>query len=180
MIESLRTTQIAFFRFAMPSGFLGAETRYKKYSSKSPCKGKSYETTCENIVSWYQTLLSSLPRGTVFLHRRPKTELITGQPWKGEGPSKEFNSQKIGLGHQHGRRFSVLGHQYDRRDVMWKHSKLCLQIKLFPYEPCKSFCNARLPLSWWKSSQKLFLCWEPWFMSWTLPQNEIVVKCNLL
>ena len=43
MIESLRTTQIVFFRFATPSGFVGggggragdAETRYKKY----PCKG---------------------------------------------------------------------------------------------------------------------------------------------
>ena len=66
MIESLRTTQIAFFRFATPSGFLrgeGDETRYKKYSCKGPCKGKSYETICENIVSRYQTLLSSLPRG---------------------------------------------------------------------------------------------------------------------
>ena len=53
MIESLRTTQIAFFRTATPSGFLGggrAETRYKKYSCKSPCKGNSYETICENIV----------------------------------------------------------------------------------------------------------------------------------
>ena len=46
---------------------------------------------------------------------------------------KEFNSQRIGLGHQHGRRFivvghqhgrrfTVVGHQYGRRDVMWKHS----------------------------------------------------------
>ena len=35
---------------------------------------------------------------------------------------KEFNSQRSGLGQQHGRRFIVLGHQYDRRDVMWKHS----------------------------------------------------------
>ena len=35
---------------------------------------------------------------------------------------KEYNSQRIGLGHQHGRRFIVLGHQYGRRDVMWKHS----------------------------------------------------------
>ena len=32
---------------------------------------------------------------------------------------KELNSQRIGLGHQHGRRFIVLGHQYGRRDVMW-------------------------------------------------------------
>ena len=34
----------------------------------------------------------------------------------------ELNSQRIGSGHQHGRRFIVLGHQYGRRDVMWKHS----------------------------------------------------------
>ena len=82
MIESLRTTQIAFFRFATPSGILGAETRYKKYSYKSQCKGKSYETICENIVSWYQTLVSSLRRVTVFLHRRPKTEFTNGKPWQ--------------------------------------------------------------------------------------------------
>ena len=31
---------------------------------------------------------------------------------------KEFNSQRIGLGHQHGRRFIVLGHQCGRRDVI--------------------------------------------------------------
>ena len=86
MIESLRTTQIAFFRFATPSGFSrGAETRYKKYSCKSPCKIKSYETICENIVFRYQTLVPSLPREAVFLHRRPKTEFMTelaGQPSK--------------------------------------------------------------------------------------------------
>ena len=35
---------------------------------------------------------------------------------------KEFNSQRSGLGHQHGRRFIVLGHQYGHHDVMWKHS----------------------------------------------------------
>ena len=80
MIESLRTTQIVFFRFATPSGFLGggkagdAETRYKKY----PCKGKSHETICENIFSRYQTLVSSLPREAVFLPQRPKTEFMTG------------------------------------------------------------------------------------------------------
>ena len=85
MIESLRTTQIAFFRFATSSGFLGGwgETGYKKYSCKGPCKGKSYETICENIVSRYQTLVSFLPRGTVFLHRRPKTELKLGSPERG-------------------------------------------------------------------------------------------------
>ena len=31
---------------------------------------------------------------------------------------KEFNSHRIGLGRQHGRRFIVLGNQYGRRDVM--------------------------------------------------------------
>ena len=31
---------------------------------------------------------------------------------------KEFNSHRIVLGHQHGRRFIVLEHQYGRRDVM--------------------------------------------------------------
>ena len=35
---------------------------------------------------------------------------------------KEFNSHRIGLGHQHGGCFIVLEHQYGRRDVMWKHS----------------------------------------------------------
>ena len=37
---------------------------------------------------------------------------------------KEFNSQRINLEHQHGHRFSVLGHQDGRSDVMWKHSIL--------------------------------------------------------
>ena len=35
---------------------------------------------------------------------------------------KEFNSHRIVLVDQHGPRFIVLGHQYGRRDVMWKHS----------------------------------------------------------
>ena len=35
---------------------------------------------------------------------------------------KEFNSQRIVLGHQHGLRFIVLRHQYGRRYVMGKHS----------------------------------------------------------
>ena len=35
---------------------------------------------------------------------------------------KELNSHRTGLGHQHGRLFIVLWHQYGRRDVMWKHS----------------------------------------------------------
>ena len=35
---------------------------------------------------------------------------------------KEFNSQRIGLGSQHGRHFIVLGHQYGRREMMWTHA----------------------------------------------------------
>ena len=31
---------------------------------------------------------------------------------------KEFNSHRIGLVHQNGRRFIVLVHQYGRRDIM--------------------------------------------------------------
>ena len=31
---------------------------------------------------------------------------------------KEFNSHRIGLEYQHGRRFIVLEHQYGRREVM--------------------------------------------------------------
>lgn len=40
--------------------------------------GESNENTCENIVSQYQTFVSSLLRVFVFLRIRPKTEIITG------------------------------------------------------------------------------------------------------
>ena len=33
---------------------------------------------------------------------------------------KDFNCHRVGLGHQHGRRFIVLEQQCSRRDVMWK------------------------------------------------------------
>ena len=36
----------------------------------------------------------------------------------------------FGTLHQHGRRFIVLGHQYGRRDVMWKHSIAIIYIYL--------------------------------------------------
>ena len=82
MIESLRKTQIiSLLDSQRLLGFWeagGGGTRYKKYSCKGPWKGKSYETCCENIVSRYQTLVSSLPRQTVFLHRRPKTKFTNG------------------------------------------------------------------------------------------------------
>ena len=68
---------------------------------------------------------------------------------------KEFNSQRIGLGHQHGRRFIVLGHQYGRRDVMWKHSTgwllyyRCLLNPFAPEPPITTHedpCMSLLPL----------------------------------
>ena len=44
----------------------------------------------------------------------------TGRTWPASMSSvymrKEFNSHRIGLGHQRGRRFIVLEHQYGRRD----------------------------------------------------------------
>ena len=39
---------------------------------------------------------------------------------------KEFNSHRIGLEHQHGCRFIVLGHQYGSLNIMWKHSILLI------------------------------------------------------
>ena len=53
--------------------------RNKKYPCKGSCKRKSYETICENIVSWYQTLVSSLPQEAVFPRRRPKAHFMTGR-----------------------------------------------------------------------------------------------------
>ena len=47
------------------------------------------------------------------------------QIWDGVYIRKEFNSHRIGLKHQYGRRFIVLEHQYGRYDVMWKRSIPC-------------------------------------------------------
>ena len=78
MVESLRTTQIAFFRFATPCGFFRVSADKVQ---KAPCKRNSYETICENIVSRYQTLVSSLPWETTFFmtgpHRQPSNYSIT-------------------------------------------------------------------------------------------------------
>ena len=41
---------------------------------------------------------------------------------------KEFNSYRICLVHQHGRRFIDLEHQYGRRDVMWKRFIFALDL----------------------------------------------------
>ena len=61
MIESLRTTQIAFFRLATPSGFLGGGgDEVQKVFVEGSVQGISYETICESIVSRYQNVVSSL------------------------------------------------------------------------------------------------------------------------
>jgi len=48
---------------------------------------------------------------------------------------KEFNSHRIVLGHQHGRRFIVLENQYGRRNVMWKHCILCKMSEMERFIP---------------------------------------------
>ena len=67
------------------------------------------------------------PTTVEYLNRNVSTERFHSrgqQPCKFIGTKesfyirKEFNSHRIGLGHQHGRRFIVLGHQYGCRDVM--------------------------------------------------------------
>ena len=64
----------------VPSGEERGEAHvFAEYLCKGPCKGKSYETICENIVSRYQTLVSSLPREAVFRRRRPKAHFMTGR-----------------------------------------------------------------------------------------------------
>ena len=53
---------------------------------------------------------------------------------------KEINSHRIGLEHQHGRRFIVWEHLYGRRDVMWKRSIV--------------LCTLRVGKIWWGSVGK--------------------------
>ena len=55
---------------------------------------------------------------------------------------KEFNSHRISLEDQHGRRFTVLEHQYGRREVTWKRS---IELSVVPLKghwlTLRSFCN---------------------------------------
>ena len=63
---------------------------------------------------------------------------------------KEFNSHRTGLGHKHGRRFIVLGHKYDRYDVMWKHNSFWTQ-EIFSK---RGFLRHEC---WWKWTQRYVL-----------------------
>ena len=64
--------------------------------------------------------------------------------------------------HQHGRRFVVLGHQYGRRDVMWKHSiVVCVLLKILMLQ-CSACSNSSrllycLALGW-DAYQEFYLC----------------------
>ena len=73
MIESLRTTQIAVFRFATPSGFLRGGGGRKRGTKSIRARETPMKPFARNIVSRYQTLVPSFLREVVFLHRRERT-----------------------------------------------------------------------------------------------------------
>ena len=74
---------------------------------------------------------------------------------------KEFISHRIGLGHQHGHRFIVLGRQYGRRDVMWKHStpmsELVLKLKRTLPKTLKNYLLQHMQTSEKKKAQNTTL-----------------------
>ena len=57
---------------------------------------------------------------------------------------KEFNSHRISLEHQNGRRFIALGRKYGRHDVMWKYT-INVKGEMFIWEWDKE--NLRVPFS---------------------------------
>ena len=71
---------------------------------------------------------------------------------------KEFNSQRIGLGHQHDCRFIVLGHQYGRRDVMWKHP-ITLPRKHFFEHETRCFKLLRREFKLWQNTMSNLKHW---------------------
>ena len=81
MIESLRTTQIAFFRFATPSGFLGGGRRRGTKSIRARVRAR--ENLMKPLVrtSFLGTRPSCPPSpGDRFSAQTTKTEFISGQP----------------------------------------------------------------------------------------------------
>ena len=150
MIKSLRTTQIAFFRFATPCGFFrGSGDGVQKVSVQGFVQEKIlYETICENIVSRYQTLVSSLPRMTVFRHRRPKTEFMTGlarQPSKEGKKEKELSKTRAALTEL----LTVKKKKQCKRilwqwmnEITWKHSIMWMVLVTFSkLPPYRSFSH---------------------------------------
>ena len=126
MIESLRTTKIAFFRFATPCGFFrGSADEVQKVSVKGFVQ-EIYETICENIVSQYQTLVSSLSRETTFRHGRPKAHFMTGPHRQ---PSNYVKETKTVLGFE----FPIVDSRLqalDTRCRIFCHWKLVSRIQL--------------------------------------------------
>ena len=81
MIELLQTMQIAFFRFATRSGFLGGGGRRqgtKSIRARVRARENPMKPFVRTSFLGTRTLVSSLPWEAVFLPRRPKTEFMTG------------------------------------------------------------------------------------------------------
>ena len=76
MIESLWTIDSQHF-WVSAGGGGGGRGEVQKIFVQGSVQGDivQYETTSENIVSWCQTLVSSLSRETVFLYGLPKTRI---------------------------------------------------------------------------------------------------------
>ena len=79
MIESLQTTQIAFFRFATPCGFFRESgDEVQKVSVQGSVQGKIiWNHLWEHRFSVPDPRVFPPPEA-VFRHRRPKTEFMTG------------------------------------------------------------------------------------------------------
>ena len=87
MIESLRTTQIAF-RFATPSGFLvGLRRGTKSIRAGVRARENPLKPFVRTSFLGTRPLCLPSPGETVFLHRQPKTEFIT---WPHRQPSNNI------------------------------------------------------------------------------------------
>ena len=76
---------------------------------------KKPATPCFQVTfQWYGAFSLTLPASMqIYWNKRKRLH-----------KKREFNSHGTALGHQRGRRFIVLGHQYGHRDVMCKRSIL--------------------------------------------------------
>ena len=97
---------------------------------------------------------------------------------------KEFNSHKIGLEHQHGRRFIVLGHQYGLCDVMWIRSiveyRKGFRGGIIENEK-RSYCSYSPPINLYSASNKASR--SPLKVSWYIlfrgvPRSTLLNSCG--
>ena len=70
--------------------------------------------SCENEFYLHENAISKAEHLTSFLIQRPGGT----RKWPIDYTKKEFNSHRICLKHQHGRRFIVLEHQHGSCDAM--------------------------------------------------------------